>query len=214
MNFVAEKLDLRKDLQFKTRVTTAHYKEQKRNWEIQLDDGNVIIAEYFIPGVGALSAANVPNFKGLDSFEGEMYHTGKWPHEKVNFKGKRVGIIGTGSSGIQVIPAIAKEADHLTVFQRTPQYSSPAQNHLYDLEVIRKTKENYDEIKKFMQYSMHGVPYGPQIRSALTDSPEEHKRQYEKAWRDGGLFSILYSYNDLYSYQKQMKLQHHLFAPR
>lgn len=198
INFVADKLDLRKDIQFKTRVTAAHYNEQNYNWEIHLDDGTEVVAEYFIPAVGALSAANIPNFKGLDRFKGETYHTGRWPHEKVDFKGKLVGVIGTGSSGIQAIPVIAKEAGHLTVFQRTPQYSHPAQNHLYDSETIRKTRENYDQIKKIMQYSMHGVPDGPELRSALADSPEEREKKFEQTWEKGGLLSFLYTYNDLY----------------
>lgn len=198
INFVADKLDLRRDIQFKTRVTAARYNEQNRNWEIWLEDGTAVTCEYFIAAVGALSAANIPELKGLNRFKGEMYHTGRWPHEKVDFSGKRVGVIGTGSSGIQGIPAIAKEAGHLTVFQRTPQYSCPAQNHPYDAEAIRNARKNYDEIKQMMRYSMHGVPSGPAMQSALEDTPFERERKYEKAWQSGGLFTMLYTYNDIY----------------
>ncbi len=197
INFVADKLDLRRDIQFQTRVTAARYNEQNRNWEIRMEDGTPVIAEYFITALGCLSASNIPKLNGLESFKGEMYHTGRWPHEKVDFTGKRVGVIGTGSSGIQAIPVIAKEASHLTVFQRTPQYSSPAQNYPYDSELIQQTRENYNKIKQLMRYSMHGVPYGPRFRSALEDTPEERERVYEKAWQEGGLFSLTYNYNDI-----------------
>ncbi|MDN3016153.1 alpha/beta hydrolase fold domain-containing protein [Paenibacillus sp. BSR1-1] len=197
INFVADKLDLKRDIQFQTRITSARYNEQNRNWEIRMEDGNRVIAEYFITALGCLSSSNIPKIKGLDSFKGEMYHTGRWPHEKVDFNGKRVGVIGTGSSGIQAIPAIAKEAGHLTVFQRTPQYSCPAQNHSLDSETIEQTRKNYGELKKLMRYSMHGVPSGPRMRSALEDSPEERERLYEKAWQEGGLFSLTYNYNDI-----------------
>ena len=197
INYVADKLDLRRDIQFQTRITAARYNEQNCNWEIRMEDGSLVLAEYFITALGCLSASNVPNLIGMDSFEGEMYHTGRWPHEKVDFSGKRVGVIGTGSSGIQAIPVIAKEAGQLTVFQRTPQYSCPAQNHPLDSEVINQTRENYGELKQLMRYSMHGVPSGPRVRSALEDSPEERERLYEKAWQEGGLFTLTYNYNDI-----------------
>ncbi|MGG1678398.1 alpha/beta hydrolase fold domain-containing protein [Neobacillus sp. NRS-1170] len=197
INFVADKLELRRDIQFKTRITAARYNDQNRNWEIRMEDGTRVTAEYFITALGCLSSSNIPKFKGLDSFKGEMYHTGRWPHEKVDFSGKRVGVIGTGSSGIQAIPAIAQEAGQLTVFQRTPQYSCPAQNHPLDSETIGQTRKNYGELKQLMRYSMHGVPSGPRMRSALEDSQEERERLYEKAWQEGGLFSLTYNYNDI-----------------
>lgn len=197
INFVADKLDLRRDIQFNTRITAASYNEQDRNWEIGMEDGTQVTAEYFITALGCLSASNIPKFKGLDSFKKEVYHTGRWPQEKVDFSGKQVGVIGTGSSGIQAIPVIAKEAGHLTVFQRTPQYSCPAQNHPYDSEVINETRKNYAEIKQLMRYSMHGVPSAPRMKSALEDSPEERERLYEKAWQEGGLFTLTYNYNDI-----------------
>lgn len=197
INFVAEKLDLRRDIQFNTRITAARYNESLQNWEIEMDNGDKVTAEYFITALGCLSASNIPNIKGRESFKGELYHTGRWPHKKVDFAGKRVGVIGTGSSGIQAIPVIAKEAGHLTVFQRTPQYSCPAQNHPYDPEFLRQTRENYEEIKELMRISMHGVPAFPQNKSALEDTPEERQRMYEQAWQQGGLFTMLYQYNDL-----------------
>lgn len=196
LNFVADKFDLRRDIQFKTRVESAHYDERDNRWEIHLDDGSCILTKYFITGVGCLSASNIPDFKGIDSFEGERYHTGNWPHEEVDFKGKRIGIIGTGSSGIQAIPVIAQEAGHLTVFQRTPQYSTPANNHLHDPTFIQKTKENYREIKRKMRWNPSGLAVEPIGASAIEDSKEERQKIYEKAWERGGL-DFQFSYGDL-----------------
>lgn len=196
LNFVADTFDLRKDIQFNIRITAAHYDETNNRWDIQINDGTCVSAKYLISGVGCLSAANVPDFKGLDCFEGEWYHTGHWPQKKVDFKGKRVGVIGTGSSGVQAIPVIAKEADHLTVFQRTPQYTMPARNHRYDPEFIKRTKANFKKIKEIMRNSPTGN--GIQLRpiSALSDSPEERQQVYEKAWEEGG-YALTSAYYDL-----------------
>lgn len=197
IHFVADKLNLREDIQLNTKVTSARYDEKSQKWEIELENSSKIIAKYFITGVGALSASNIPNIKGIDSFQGDFYHTGEWPQKKVDFKNKRVGIIGTGSSGIQAIPVIAQEAGHLTVFQRTPQYSSPAHNKPLDSETIRKTKENFKKIRQEMYASMHGIPSAARTRSTVQDSPEERQRVYEEAWQEGGLFSLLYTYSDI-----------------
>ncbi|MBU8919138.1 NAD(P)/FAD-dependent oxidoreductase [Neobacillus sp. 114] len=195
LNYVADKFDLRRDIQFKTRIIAAHYDEKMNLWNVKLNDGTSVSAKYFISGAGCLSSANLPNFKGLESFKGEWYHTGKWPQEKVDFKGKRVGVIGTGSSGVQAIPVIAKEAGHLTVFQRTPQYTIPARNHLYDPAFIKQTKENFAEIKRLMRETDTGN--GLQIRniSALSDSPAKRRELFEKVWEEGG-FGLTSSYND------------------
>lgn len=196
LNFVADKFDLRRDIQFKTRITEAQYDESANLWQIRMNDGTSVTAKFFITAVGCLSAANIPKFNGLESFEGNWYHTGHWPHEGVDFKGKRVGIIGTGSTGVQAIPVIAQEAKHLTVFQRTPQYSVPAKNHPYDEEFIRQTKENYQEIKRIVRASLFGLPVAPMDRSALEDNPEERHQVYEAAWEKGG-FSLPITYRDL-----------------
>lgn len=197
LNYVADKFNLRKDIQFNTRITAAHFDKESSKWKIQTDDGTIITATFFISGAGCLSAANVPDFKGLDSFQGDWYHTGKWPQEKVDFKGKRVGVIGNGSSGVQAVPEIAKEAGHLTVFQRTPQYTIPARNYRYDPTFIQQTKDNYEGIKRIMHASPTGN--GLQIAdvSALEDSPDEQAKVYEKAWQEGG-FAFTSTYNDLF----------------
>ena len=196
LNFVADKLDLRRDIQFNTRIKSAEYDESSNQWNIETEDGETISAKYFITGMGCISTANMPKIEGLNNFKGEWYHTGHWPHEKVDFTGKRVGLIGTGSSGVQAIPVVAKEAAHLTVFQRTPQYSVPARNHPYSVEDIRKAKASFKEMKKTVRESLAGLPIPPSDRSALDDSPADRRKVYEAAWEIGGP-AILLSYNDI-----------------
>ncbi len=198
LNFVADKLELRKDIQFETRIVSAHYNEDSNQWNIETDKGEHLISKYFITGVGCISASNLPRFKGLESFEGEWYHTGHWPHEKVDLKGKRVGIVGTGSSGIQAIPVIAKEAAHLTVFQRTAQYSIPARNEPYTPEFVQRSKENFSEIKQQLRDSLAGLPLNPSTISALEVTPEQRDKAYEEAWDKGGAVGILMeAFNDI-----------------
>ena len=128
LNHVADRFDLKRDIRFSTRVTAAHYDETANLWRVSTDAGETFTAQFLITAVGCLSSTNIPNFPGLDTFEGRWYHTGEWPHEDVDFRGKRVGMIGTGSTGIQAAPVIAETAAHLTVFQRTANYSVPARN--------------------------------------------------------------------------------------
>ena len=128
INHVADRFDLRRDIQLNTRVTAARYDEEANRWRVETDRGDRVSAKFVITATGCLSAARVPDVKGLESFRGRWYHTGDWPHEEVDFRGRRVGVIGTGSSGIQAIPVIASQASHLTVFQRTPNFSIPAWN--------------------------------------------------------------------------------------
>lgn len=195
LNYVADKFDLRKDIQFNTKVTSAQYDETTNKWNIHMDDGTMVLAKYFISGVGCISSANLPDFKGLNAFEGDWYHTGHWPKEKVDFKGKRVGVIGTGSSGIQSIPVIAKEAEHLTVFQRTPQYTVPARNYPYAPEFIKETKENFTEIRNILRNTPSGNGFHFSNKSALSDSPEVRQKVFEQAWGEGG-FAFTSAYND------------------
>ncbi len=196
LNYVADRLKLRSNIQFNTRVKAAHFDEEQHKWLVHLNDGHQVLAKYFITGIGCLSAANVPKFQGLDQFSGKWYHTGHWPHEKVDFTGKRVGIIGTGSSGIQAIPVIAKEAKHLTVFQRTPQYTIPARNHLYDEDFIRETKGNFENLKHAMRNSVSGTPFAYNHPSAIEDSDHHRQEVFEEAWAQGG-FAFASTYKDL-----------------
>src|SRR5699024_11430556 len=194
LNYVADTLNVRDGIQFNTTITHAHYNEEKNMWRIYADAGTSVTATYFITAVGCLSASNVPDFKGLDMFEGEWYHTGRWPHEKVDFSGKRVGVIGTGSSGVQAIPVIAEEAEHLTVFQRTPQYSFPARNHPYNPEYVEQAKENFLELRKELRESHGGQIIKSRKPSALDDTPEVRQKAYEERWQEGG---YLFIYDDL-----------------
>ncbi|WP_342535010.1 NAD(P)/FAD-dependent oxidoreductase [Lysinibacillus sp. FSL K6-1151] len=196
LNYVADRFQLRTDIQFNTRVTAAHFDEERHKWIVYLNDGQHILAKYFITGIGCLSAANVPNIQGLQRFSGNWYHTGHWPHEKVDFTGKRVGIIGTGSSGIQAIPVIAKEAEQLTVFQRTPQYTIPARNHPYDENFITETKQNFEALKQSMRNSISGTPFAQNQQSAMEDSDDKRMAVFEEAWAQGG-FAFAATYDDL-----------------
>src|SRR5690606_4718230 len=121
-NHVADRFDLRKDMSFETSVESAVYDEDRHRWQVTTDDGKRYEAQFLITAVGCLSASRVPDFEGVGDFTGETYHTGRWPHEGVELAGKRVAVIGTGSSGIQAIPVIAAEAEQVTVFQRTPNF--------------------------------------------------------------------------------------------
>jgi cation diffusion facilitator CzcD-associated flavoprotein CzcO len=126
LDYVADRFDLKRNIRFNTRVTAAQYDETANLWTVRTEAGEQFTAKFLITAVGCLSTANVPKIPGLESLEGSWYHTGQWPHEGVDFTGKRVGMIGTGSTGIQAAPVIAERAAHLTVFQRTANYSVPA----------------------------------------------------------------------------------------
>ena len=197
LNHVADRFDLRPDIQFETRVTAAHFREDLNRWEIETDQGERVLARYFITGVGCISAGQIPDIEGLDSFEGEWHHTGSWPHDGVDFAGKRVGVIGTGSSGVQAIPVIAGQAGHLTVFQRTPQYTIPARHGTVTPEFLEEVKGRYDEIFEKSRWSRGGTPYDESDRSALEVDDEERRALYEAAWEQGGFRFVLTTFGDI-----------------
>ena len=187
LNFVADKLDLKRDIRFKTNVTSVTYDGAANLWHVETEDGGRISTKYLITAVGCLSTANVPKIPGLESFEGEWYHTGQWPHEGVDFTGKRVGQIGTGSTGIQAAPVIAGQAQHLTVFQRTPNYSVPARNGPLSEEFKQYVHDNFDEIRELVQSTPNGHPFRIAERKVFDVSEEERQKIYEAAWEKGGL---------------------------
>ena len=154
-------------------------------------------ARFFISAAGLLSAGHIPPYKGIDTFKGTTYFTGHWPREKVDFSGQRVGVIGTGSTGIQVIPVVAQDAAHLTVFQRTPNYSIPSRNGPTDPRTEQATKANYPEIRRKERMSPFGLPEDPPTRSALEVSSEERRQIYENAWQAGGFRILVDSFKDL-----------------
>jgi cation diffusion facilitator CzcD-associated flavoprotein CzcO len=187
LNFVADRLDLKRDIRLGTEVTSVAFDDATNTWTVNTARGQVMTASYLITAVGCLSAANVPKLQGLENFKGDWYHTGLWPHEGVDFSGKRVGQIGTGSTGIQAAPAIAEQAKHLTVFQRTANYSIPARNGPVTAEDIKHTRANYDDIWRQARSGTNGHPFSMSTRSALSVSDEEREAIYGKAWQRGGL---------------------------
>jgi cation diffusion facilitator CzcD-associated flavoprotein CzcO len=187
INHVADRFDLRRDIQCGTRVTSAVFDEISKQWAVETDRGDRVTARFCIMATGCLSSAQVPTFPGLESFESRWYHTGRWPHEGVDFSGQRVGIIGTGSSAIQSIPIIAAQARHLYVFQRTPNYSIPAHNTPLDRDFERRVKAAYAEFRQQARESRVGFVVERNDGSALAVPREEREREYEKRWSRGGL---------------------------
>jgi cation diffusion facilitator CzcD-associated flavoprotein CzcO len=194
---VADRFDLRKDVVFRTRITEAHYDDAGKTWTIRTEHEDAVTARYFVMATGCLSSSKLPEIPGLDTFKGETHHTSHWPHEGVDFTGKRVGIIGTGSSGVQSIPVIAEQAADLTVFQRTPSYSLPARNRRLTVDEIAAMKAGYRDYRQAQKESGGGVPVELPTRSALEVSDEERDAAYEKAWESGSLVNLLSTFTDL-----------------
>ncbi|MCA1025979.1 NAD(P)/FAD-dependent oxidoreductase [Cytobacillus kochii] len=198
LNFVADRLQLREDIELETEIRAAHFDEEITQWRVFLQDGRQLICKYFITAVGCLSAhaKNIPKIPGYSQYKGESYHTGTWPHHEVDFHGKKVGIIGNGSSGIQSLPVIAETAAEVYSFQRTPQYAIPAQNHPYTEEEINEYKAKRLDTRKKMFQSHTGYPFFSRPFSALEENQYKRQEVYETAWKKGG-FEISATYNDL-----------------
>ncbi|MEA3019015.1 MAG: hypothetical protein QOI47_539 [Actinomycetota bacterium] len=189
LNHVADRFDLRRDIQLCTRVTSATFDETTDRWSVTTDAGDERSARFVIMATGCLSSANVPEIKGIDSFGGPTYHTGRWPHEGVDFSGTRVGVIGTGSSAVQSIPIIAREAEQLVVFQRTATYSVPARNAPIDPAEVAEVKADYPGLRRRNRRTMGGfgsrsVP--PEL-SALEVDDVTRQTAFEQRWERGGL---------------------------
>jgi cyclohexanone monooxygenase len=203
INHVAERFDLMRDVQLNTRIKSAVFNEATTLWTITTDSGERVTAPACIMATGNLSTPRKPDFSGLDDFKGKWYHTGLWPKEGVDFTGLRVGVIGTGSSGVQMMPHIAGQAKHLTVFQRTANFSLPARNAPLDPEKERRHKAEYPERRKAAYETPFGIAgYPPPAKSALEVTPEERQETYEAKWGEGGSISYLFAYNDLLTNKK------------
>jgi cation diffusion facilitator CzcD-associated flavoprotein CzcO len=187
LNHVADRFDLRKDIHFGQRVSAARYDETANRWHVETQCGMHYRVKFLITAVGCLSTANIPKIEGLDSFAGQWYHTGQWPHEGVDFAGKRVGQIGTGSTGIQAAPVIAQTAAHLSVFQRTANYSVPARNAPLTNDFKQYVKENYETIGAAMRRTENGHPFTISKRKVFDVSEQARAEIYEAAWEKGGL---------------------------
>jgi hypothetical protein len=166
-NHVADRFDLRRDIRFNTRVHSAVFDEVEGRWVLEVGDGERVTATYCVMATGCLSSANMPKFAGIDSFQGETYHTGHWPHEGVDFSGKRVGVIGTGSSAIQSIPIIARQAAHLYVFQRTSNYTIPAHNGPLDPAYQAAVKADYAALRARAKATFPGLDFNFNMESAF-----------------------------------------------
>jgi cation diffusion facilitator CzcD-associated flavoprotein CzcO len=196
LEFVANRLELWPDIQLGTRVTAAIYDEDSKRWRVDTSRDDVVTARYVVTAVGAISAANVPDIPGLDTFEGRWYHTGQWPQEGVDLSGLRVGVIGTGSTGVQLIPVVAEQAAELTVFQRTPNFSMPARNRPLDPAFMDEIKANYADVWDRLRRHPGGMPL-PQPTQSFDDVDEdEARRRYEAAWAEGGVM-VLQQFKDL-----------------
>lgn len=195
-NFVADRLGLRRDISFDTQVTGAAYDERRHQWLISTDRCGDMRARYLILATGCLSVPKVPDLPGLEAFKGDVLHTAKWPADGYDFTGKRVGIIGTGSSGVQAIPIIASEARHLTVFQRTPNFSIPAWNTTVSPEKQKEMKASYSALRSKARSSYAGDYADEYYLSILGMTPEQREAAFETCWQEGG-FNYQYAFRDL-----------------
>ena len=196
INFVADKFDLKKNILFNEKVINAEFNDSSNKWNLATSNENHFQAKFLIAAVGCLSNTNIPKIKGLDTFEGKYYHTGNWPKTGVSFTDKKVGQIGTGSTGIQAVPVIAAEAKHLTVFQRTANYSIPARNAPLSQKFKDHVKEDHKYYKEFLKRTPNGHPFEISSRLVSDVNEEEMNEIYEKAWEKGGL-QFRATFNDL-----------------
>ncbi|MCZ9881628.1 flavin-containing monooxygenase [Arthrobacter sp. B2a2-09] len=197
LNFVADRLDLRKDIRLNTRVAGARYDDAANVWTVQFEDGTALTAKYLISGMGVLSQPIWPSIPGIESFKGEKYHTARWPREGVALEGKRVGIIGLGASGIQIVPTIAPQCEEFFVFQRTPNFIVETTNDKVDGARMAEVRRDYDEI--FARAAAHpfGVDMAYAEKSALDVTVEERDRIFESKWNEGGFHFANECFNDL-----------------
>lgn len=193
LEHVADRFDLLRDIQFDTWIEDARFDEASQRWTVETAQGDRVTARFLICATGALFVANKPDYPGIDDFAGELYHTGRWPHEPVSFEGKRVAVIGTGSSGVQSIPEIAKTAAHVTVFQRTAQYSLPARNRPISDDELQGFRDDWANLRESMN-RRGGWPFPTTRLKAWDHTAEERQQRYEEMWKRGGIHLSIDSY--------------------
>jgi cation diffusion facilitator CzcD-associated flavoprotein CzcO len=186
LNHVADKFDLRRDIEFRSRVTAATYEEDTQSWNLTLEDGRHFRTRFLVTAIGPLSTPTLPRIEGRDSFAGQSFHTARWPHEPVDFTGKRVAVIGTGATGVQTIQTIARDVGHLTVFQRTPNWCAPLHNGKIDAETQKRIKAGYPEMFARCQETFACFLHTPDPRGAFEVSDEEREAFYEKLYAERG----------------------------
>jgi cation diffusion facilitator CzcD-associated flavoprotein CzcO len=186
LNHVADRFDLRRDIQFRSRVASAHWQDAMRRWKVTLEDGSTHRARFLITAIGPLSAPTMPRIEGVETFQGQSCHTARWPHEPVRFEGKRVAVIGTGATGVQTIQEVAKTAEHLKVFQRTPNWCAPLHNSKIDAATMATIKAGYPEMFKRCQETFACFLHTPDPRGTFEVTPEEREAFWEKLYAERG----------------------------
>jgi cation diffusion facilitator CzcD-associated flavoprotein CzcO len=197
LNYVADKFDLRRDIQFRSRVTAAHYQEDTRSWVVLLEDGRRYTTRLVITAIGVLSAATMPTIPGIATFQGQSCHTHDWPKEPVCFDGKRVAVIGTGATGVQTITEVAKTAGHLTVFQRTPQWCAPLHNAKISKEEMHQIRANYAAIFARCQETYGCFIHAADPRATSEVTPEEREAFWEKLYGEPGFGIWMGNFRDI-----------------
>jgi cation diffusion facilitator CzcD-associated flavoprotein CzcO len=197
LNYVADKFNLRRDIQFKSRVTKAYYQEDARRWDVILEDGRRYTTRFLITAVGVLSAATMPTIRGVETFQGQSCHTHYWPKEPVRYEGKRVAVIGTGATGVQTITEVAKTVGHLTVFQRTPQWCAPLHNAKITLEEMHRIRANYSEIFARCQETYGCFIHATDPRATHEVTEEEREAFWEKLYGEPGFGIWMGNFRDI-----------------
>ncbi len=202
LEFVADKFDFRRDIEFNTRIKAATYDEDRNLWEIETEQGKHARAQFLITAVGVLSEPYTPKFEGLDTFEGDSWHTGWWPHEPVDMSDKRVGVIGTGATAVQLITEVAKNVGRLHVFQTQPEYCVPLHNSPIEAEEMREVKAHYPELFQRCRETYAAFDHRFDERSALDVSPEEREAFYEELYAKPGFSLWLGNFHDIFTNRK------------
>lgn len=206
LEHVADRFDLRKDIIFGTGVLSTTWDEAQHSWQVNCDNGDILSATYVVMATGNLSSVKQPQFPGLDDFDGQWFHTGRWPHEPVDFTGKKVAVVGTGSSGIQTIPQVAKRADQVYVLQRTPNYSMPAHNRPLTDGEWRKLIGDWSERRRVCELSESGVPVDSPTKATAEATPEERRQRFEQGWLRGGISALSAGFTDFFTSEEANKL--------
>jgi cation diffusion facilitator CzcD-associated flavoprotein CzcO len=212
LNFVADKFDLRRDIQFNSRVASARYDEDSRSWEITLDNGRRYSTRFLITAIGILSAPTMPNIPGIDTFKGQACHTHTWPKEGVDFAGKRVGIIGTGATAVQTIQELAKTVGHLTVFQRTPNWCAPLHNGKISKEEMRNIRTRFDDIFALCGTSPGCYIHAPDPRKTLETPASEREAFWEKLYAEPGFGIWMGNFSDMLTDREANRLASEFIA--
>ena len=197
LEFVADKFDLRRDMQFSSRVIAARYGQEDNSWEVETESGDIARCRFLITAVGPLSAFTLPRIAGVDTFKGQSFHSARWPHAAVSFANKRVAVVGTGATGVQIIQEVAKTAQHLTVFQRTPNWCAPLHNSLIDEETQSKIKQGYPEIFATCRETAGAFIHKADPRGAFDVSDAEREALYEKLYGEPGFGIWQSNFSDL-----------------